>query len=111
MERAKLMYYRTTGNCLFRALSDQIYGHQDQYREIRATVVEYMRDHPHDFKSFVAVEGNERRNRKRKAASVCASFDNTAISDLARDLAWDAYLNNMATNGVYGDNSKEFPSR
>ena len=40
------------GNCLFRALSDQIYGSPDNYKGLRQEVVRYMRIHREDFEPF-----------------------------------------------------------
>lgn len=41
------------GNCLFRALADQMSGSQERHAEYRAAVVDYMRRHPADFAPFV----------------------------------------------------------
>uniref|UniRef100_A0A0B7A1K5 OTU domain-containing protein n=1 Tax=Arion vulgaris TaxID=1028688 RepID=A0A0B7A1K5_9EUPU len=41
------------GNCLFRALGDQLEGHGRNHFRHRAEVVNYMRTHRHDFEPFV----------------------------------------------------------
>jgi len=41
------------GNCLFRALADQLSGSQDRHADYRAAVVDYLRRHPSDFAPFV----------------------------------------------------------
>ncbi|KUJ16522.1 OTU-domain-containing protein [Mollisia scopiformis] len=94
---------RGDGNCLFRALSEQIYGDQTRNSEIRAKVVQYMKANPGDFKPFISVEtgGGFRRNPKRKNA---AAGDLTGPSESERDQAWEDYLVRMARNGEYGDN-------
>lgn len=66
------------GNCLFRALADQL-GHnargadKDRHKEIRQDVVAYLRAHPDEFAVFVEED-------------------------------FDAYLGRMAVDGTYGDN-------
>lgn len=40
------------GNCLFRALSDQLFGHPEKHKQLRREVVTYMRNHREDFEPF-----------------------------------------------------------
>ena len=39
-------------NCLFRALSDQLYGTPEKHKQLRKQVVSFMRNHPEDFEPF-----------------------------------------------------------
>jgi OTU domain-containing protein 3 len=96
-----------TGNCLFNALSDQIYGSQDQHAAIRARVIEYMKEHAEYYKQFIDVHpgGGIRRNPKRKNAGAYASPANyipPSQSDI--DRVFESHLHNMARGGTYGDN-------
>jgi hypothetical protein len=93
------------GNCLFNALSDQIFGHQNKHYEIRDTVIEYLRNNRSQFIHFVTVDGS-RRNPKRKntAASSTSSFSFSAATDEEQNLAYEAHLKSMAQGGTYGDN-------
>lgn len=99
------MYIVFEGNCLFRAFSDQLYGDQSHSSEIRARVVEYMRDHPDDFKCFVNVEphGGSRRNPKRKNTTAPA-LDVSGPTSEQIDQAWEQHLVRMARDREYGDN-------
>lgn len=45
------------GNCLFRALSDQLYGDESHCREIRSGSVGYIKAHPDRFAAFVGEFG------------------------------------------------------
>ena len=45
------------GNCLFRAISDQIYGDQDFHSEIRQTAYLYLLDRKEDFEPFIEQNG------------------------------------------------------
>ncbi|ODV91410.1 hypothetical protein CANCADRAFT_32064 [Tortispora caseinolytica NRRL Y-17796] len=67
------------GNCLFRALSDQLYGDESRHKGLRKAIVKYMEVHSEYFRPFV--EGVHRR----------------------RD-GWVAYLRRMARERTYGDN-------
>ena len=44
------------GNCMFRALSDQLHGATDRHLEFRADVVEFMKGHREDFEPFLVDE-------------------------------------------------------
>ncbi|KAL8672656.1 MAG: hypothetical protein Q9168_002897 [Polycauliona sp. 1 TL-2023] len=95
------------GNCLFHALSDQLYGDQSQHGGIRDATIQYMRAHGDYYKSFVEVHpgGGTRRNPKRKNAGAFASkFNNQPATPAELDAAFESHLNRMAKGGTYGDN-------
>ena len=95
------------GNCLFHALSDQLYGNQSEHAAIRAHVVNYMREHGSYYKQFVDAlpGGATRRNPKRKNAGAYSSPANYIPPSQADiDNMFEKYLQNMANGGVYGDN-------
>jgi hypothetical protein len=101
---ADLLCFRL-GNCLFNALSDQIYGTQDRHAEIRQGVIQYMRENPNQFKHFLHVGGKHRRNPKRKnAGSLPPNIAFTAATDAEIDAAYEAHLTQMAQGGTWGDN-------
>lgn len=96
---------RGDGNCLFNALSDQLFGHQNNHFEIRETVINYMRNNRNEFIHFVVVDGT-RRNPKRKTttASSTSSFSFSAATDDEQSRAYEDHLKTMARGGTYGDN-------
>jgi hypothetical protein len=99
--------FSPAGNCLFNALSDQIYGDQRKNEEIRATVIQHMRETPDEYKPFVNVEvgGGQRRNPKRKNVGAYSTpFDSSPPTQKQIDDNWEAYLERMARGGTYGDN-------
>lgn len=72
------------GNCLFRALADQIFADQDQQSEVRQTIVQFITDNQDDYKDLVPladIQGNRHQN-------------------LSPGL--DDYLRVLAKNGVWG---------
>ncbi|KAI9795670.1 MAG: hypothetical protein M1833_006911 [Piccolia ochrophora] len=91
------------GNCLFHALSDQIYGNQAQHRDIRSRVIEYMREHATYYKQFIDVNAGRRRNPKRKNAG---AFATPIIIPTAEEIdrVFEHHLQRMAKGGTYGDN-------
>lgn len=94
------------GNCLFHALSDQLYGDQAHHTELRAATVKYMEENPDQFKAFVAVNvgGGTRRNPKRKKHK--GVFDDALPTPEDVDRAWAAAIKLMKKGGTYGDNSE-----
>ncbi|KAI9894996.1 MAG: hypothetical protein M1814_000218 [Vezdaea aestivalis] len=93
------------GNCLFRALSDQWVGHQELHEEIRAKVFAFMRANPDDYKPFVdvPVQGNGRRNSRRKAAgSRLQPLTEFEVEAAAIDQAWENHLAEVAKLTIWG---------
>jgi OTU domain-containing protein 3 len=97
-----------TGNCLFNALSDQLYGDQNQHAAIRSRVIAYMRENADYYKQFIDVHpgGGIRRNPKRKnAGTYSSSTAQTAPpSEADIDRVFESHLQSMARGGTYGDN-------
>jgi OTU domain-containing protein 3 len=93
------------GNCLFNALSDQIFGDQSKHREIRMNVIQHMRENPDNFKPFITVGQGQRRNPKRKnTGALSARFSFQPSTDEQTERAWEEHLERMAQGGTYGDN-------
>lgn len=98
------------GNCLFNALSDQLYGHQRNHVELRASTVKQMRQHGNDYKPYLAVYpgGGTRRNaqRKRKNAGAMSSESYQTKAPSPEDIedAFTRRLEHMARDGTYADN-------
>ena len=95
------------GNCLFNALSDQLYGSEDRHSEIRAAVIRYIRQHKaHYIKFMDAVSGGAqpRRNPKRKVTGVYQAAVSATPSPEQMDAAFEKHLHEMAKGGVWGGN-------
>lgn len=95
------------GNCLFNALSDQLYGNQASHHEIRSRVIDYMRDNASYYKQFIDVHpgGGVRRNPKRKnvgAYSTPTAYLVPTAEEVER--VFESHLQQMARGGTYGDN-------
>ncbi|MCJ1409344.1 hypothetical protein MMC19_003423 [Ptychographa xylographoides] len=104
--RARGLYAGTTtghGDCLFRALSDQLYSTGSHHLEIRARVVQHMRRHASRFKSFIIVNpgGGTRRNPRRKGVTY-QTFDRPP-TDAEVEVQFAENMARMAEPGTYGD--------
>ncbi|KAL2066127.1 hypothetical protein VTL71DRAFT_2198 [Oculimacula yallundae] len=91
------------GNCLFRAFSDQMYGHQEEHLIIRAKVVKYMEDHPEDFMAFIPEDAGLRRNEKRGATK--NKIDKWMDEDAFRRNL-ENHLSKMAEPGNFADEAE-----
>ena len=95
------------GNCLFNALSDQLYGDQSKHQEIRDAVIDYMREQADYYKQFIEVHpgGGARRNPKRKnAGSFSTPFNAAGPTAAEIERVFQGHLQQMAQGGTYGDN-------
>ncbi|KAI9024801.1 hypothetical protein DFJ74DRAFT_666331 [Hyaloraphidium curvatum] len=82
------------GNCLFRALSDQLHGHDGLHARLRADTVRHMRDHAGDYRAFIDPDvdaGLGRKGRRKHTGDPAES-------------GFALYLENMARDGVYAGN-------
>ncbi|RAL65591.1 hypothetical protein DID88_005265 [Monilinia fructigena] len=92
------------GNCLFRALSDQLYGHSEDHLKIRRDIVEQMRANPDEYKPYFAV-GFVKRNAGRKAART-GPVDSQAASDAELEEKFQAYLVKMSRPHTWSDETE-----
>ncbi|KAI4106781.1 MAG: hypothetical protein L6R37_001983 [Teloschistes peruensis] len=109
LQKAGLYAAKTAGNgnCLFHALSDQLYGDQSRHQEIRAAVIRSMRANSDYYKHFIEVHpgGGTRRNPKRKNTGAFSSKQIAPEATAAeKDAVFEGHLARMARGGTYGDN-------
>lgn len=88
----------STGNCLFHALSDQLYGHQYKHKELRARVINHMRGRAEHYKQFIDVRPASWSQKHRKQETA----DRPSPGEINR--AFERHLLKMARGGTYGDN-------
>ena len=82
------------GNCLFASLSDQLYGTSSRHPEIRANIIEHMRQLRPLFELYVHKDDVQQRRalRERTVAARRPPIDDT----------YEEYLSLMSRNGTYG---------
>lgn len=90
------------GNCLFRALSDQLYGNFNEHAKVRRIVVAYLRAHPDDIKPFMNVDFVERNSPRRSRARRTSPVDNEAASEEALEKVFQEHCNEMSLDGKWG---------
>ncbi|KAF2121514.1 hypothetical protein BDV96DRAFT_594706 [Lophiotrema nucula] len=90
------------GNCLFNALSDQLFGHQDKHAELRDATIHHMRVNADYYQQFMVVNP-VRRNPKRKVASV-ATLDVGYHSLEELQQQFNNHLDKMGQAGEWADN-------
>lgn len=98
------------GNCLYYALSDQLYGDFTHADHIRRQLADHISANPEYFMNFIAAAGGERRAPRRAAAEAarttyCSSSSASpvpqpSIKDTQR--SFDSRVAESRKNGVWG---------
>jgi OTU domain-containing protein 3 len=92
------------GNCLFNALSDQLYGHQEMHEVLRIATIEHMRAHADFYRQYMAVN-NVRRNPKRKTtAALSTRIDTTYHTEEELQKQFEEHVEKMGQPGEWADN-------
>lgn len=84
------------GNCLFRALSDQLNGdHGGNHDQIRADICDYMEENKNDFSVFLVLEddGDEGED---------ATDFESYVKTMRDDGVWGGHLELVAASRIYG---------
>lgn len=93
-----------SGNCLYYALSDQLYGDWSHFDEIRARLANHMTAHEDYFMSFTAAVGGERRAPRRAAAAKMSSSSYVGPAASVKDqrAKFENKVAESRKNGVWG---------
>ena len=101
--------YRNIGNCLYYALSDQLYGDFTHADEIRFRLADHIAANKDYFMSFISAEGELRRAPRRAAASAakyssCSSSSASPAPPSTKDKeqSFDSKVAESRKNGVWG---------
>lgn len=87
------------GNCLFRALSDQLYGHQNKHLEVRDKIINHIRANKAYFINFMAANDNRRSGRRHASSLVTGP-----VAQETLDARFEARVKVMEKSGTWGDN-------
>ncbi len=85
------------GNCLFRALSDQLYNTTRRHGEIRQSIVEYLRTNRSHFEPFVLANVEDDLIRSQPTTRSSRSRKSSVDQD-----PFEVYLENMAKPNTWG---------
>lgn len=92
------------GNCLFNALSDQLYGNQEMHAFLREATIEHMRDNSEFYRQYMAVN-NLRRNPKRTTtAAQPTRIDTTYYTEEQLQQQFEEHVEKMGQPGEWADN-------
>lgn len=98
------------GNCLFRAMSDQLFGREEDYIKVRKAAVDQMRIEPHEYTPFIdyRAKGMSELRRGNARGSRASSYTSVSLEELSPTVAekadvWEAYLIRTAKNREWGD--------
>lgn len=95
---------RGDGNCLFNALSDQLYGTQEMHEVLRTATIEHMRDNADFYRQYMAVN-NVRRNPKRKTTAAAPTrIDTTYYTEEQLQQQFEEHVEKMGQPGEWADN-------
>ncbi|KAF2019937.1 cysteine proteinase [Aaosphaeria arxii CBS 175.79] len=95
---------RGDGNCLFNALSDQLYGHQEEHKTLRDATIAHMRLESDFYRQYMIVQP-VRRNPKRKTTVAPAPLmDLSHHTEEELQKQFDIHLDKMGQPGEWADN-------
>ncbi|CAI6332519.1 unnamed protein product [Periconia digitata] len=95
---------RGDGNCLFNALSDQLYGHQENHEVLRVTTIEHMKDNSDFYRQYMTCN-NVRRNPKRKTKAAQQSrVDACFYTESELQKQFEDHVEKMGQPGEWADN-------
>ncbi|KAI9814987.1 MAG: hypothetical protein M1826_002119 [Phylliscum demangeonii] len=95
---------RGRGDCMYHAISDQLYGHQDAHAEIRATTAAFLRQHRALYRPFVPADlGAENRHSTRLTRGGALAELPPPPTEEELDQAFEAYVERyVAKPGKWG---------
>jgi hypothetical protein len=83
------------GNCLFRAVSDQLYGNEKNHFELRAKATRYMSLHPGAFKPFIDTSTQSFEDYVLQMASPNTWGDNLVLQALSKAITLDIRIHQL----------------
>jgi OTU domain-containing protein 3 len=92
------------GNCLFNALSDQLYGHQEMHEVLRTTTIEHMRDNSEFYRQYMAVNSVRRNPKRKSTAAVPTRIDTTYYTEEQLQQQFEEHVEKMGQPGEWADN-------
>jgi OTU domain-containing protein 3 len=92
------------GNCLFNALSDQLYGNQDMHEVLRAHTIEHMKAEADFYRQYMAVNSVRRNPKRRTAAAASRRVDTTYYTEEQLQQQFEEHVEKMGQPGEWADN-------
>lgn len=92
------------GNCLFNALSDQLYGHQEMHEVLRTATIEHMRDNSDFYRQYMAVNAVRRNPKRKTTTAVPTHIDTTYFTEEQLQQQFEEHVEKMGQPGEWADN-------
>lgn len=92
------------GNCLFNALSDQLYGNQEMHEVLRTATIEHMRVNADFYRQYMTVNPVRRNPKRKTTAASAARIDTTSYSEVELQRQFEAHVEKMGQPGEWADN-------
>ncbi|KAF2855573.1 OTU-domain-containing protein [Plenodomus tracheiphilus IPT5] len=95
---------RGDGNCLFNALSDQLYGDQEMNEVLRTATIEHMRDNSDFYRQYMAVNSVRRNPKRKTTAALPTRIDPTYYTEEQLQQQFEEHVEKMGQPGEWADN-------
>ncbi|KAH9881872.1 hypothetical protein J1614_001043 [Plenodomus biglobosus] len=95
---------RGDGNCLFNALSDQLYGDQEMNEVLRTATIEHMRDNSDFYRQYMAVNSVRRNPKRKTTAALPTRIDTTYYTEEQLQQQFEEHVEKMGQPGEWADN-------
>lgn len=93
MDGLEIVEMSPDGNCLFRSLSDQLFGdYGNKHGEVRSEVCDFMEKHQEDFKVFLVFEDKDDEDQQEEDARDFEHY----IETIRKDGEWGGNLEIVA---------------
>jgi OTU domain-containing protein 3 len=93
------------GNCLFNALSDQLYGHQEMHEVLRTATIEHMRDNSDFYRQYMAINNVRRNPKRRTTAATHTRIDTTYYTEEQLQQQFEEHVEKMGQPGEWADSA------
>lgn len=92
------------GNCLFNALSDQLYGDQEMNEVLRTATIEHMRDNSDFYRQYMAVNSVRRNPKRKTTAALPTRIDTKYYTEEQLQQQFEEHVEKMGQPGEWADN-------
>ncbi|KAH7068754.1 hypothetical protein BKA63DRAFT_422717 [Paraphoma chrysanthemicola] len=95
---------RGDGNCLFNALSDQLFGHQEMHEVLRTATIEHMRENSDFYRQYMAANSVRRNPKRKTTVALPTRIDTTYYTEEQLQLQFEEHVEKMGQPGEWADN-------
>jgi hypothetical protein len=98
MDGREIVEMRSDGNCLFRSLSDQLFGdYGNNHGDVRSVICDYIEQHKDDFKVFLVFEDKDDDDQQEEDAKDFEHY----VETIRKDGEWGGNIEIVAAARCY----------